>query len=517
MSHYARMLNATWKANAEVLVIGEKVTDLEFSVGVANPLRWWALAVLSLVQFVLVLDATVVNVALPSIERDLGMGPAGLAWVVNGYALAFGGLLLLGGRLADLFERRRVFLAGLGAFALASAAAGLSFSPGMLVAGRFLQGAGAALVAPAALSMVTLLFAEEGERAKALSIWGGLAGLGATAGVLLGGVLSELASWRLIFLINLPVAAVALALVPRLVAEGRSSSGGRGRLDAPGALLITAGLSLAVFALLGKGAQPWASGAVLVPLVGGLALVGLFVAREARAKNPLVPLRFFRSRTRSAANAVFVLANGAMMAMYFSLSLYMQGVLGFSALWAGLGYLPLCAAFFVGIGASPRLVQRFGARTVVTGGLTVAAAGLALLSGVSADGSYLRDVLPGMLVVPLGAGAAFVAATILAVGGTDEEDAGLASGVLNTAQQVGSAVGLAVLVSLAVDRTSGLLSAGAEPSVAATGGFALSFGAAAGVLFAAGLLAFVAIRSRVAAPAEDGEPGDPVVPRRKPR
>jgi EmrB/QacA subfamily drug resistance transporter len=502
------MLNGTRKADLEVLVIEKKGTKPKVSGGGTepSPLRWWALVVLSLVQFVLVLDATVVNVALPSIERDLGMGPAGLAWVVNGYALAFGGLLLLGGRLADLFGRRRVFLAGLGVFALASAAAGLSLGPETLVAGRFLQGAGAALVAPAALSMVTLLFSEEKERATALSIWGGLAGLGATVGVLLGGVLSDLASWPWVFLINLPVAAVALALVPRLVAESRSSSGGRGRLDVPGALLVTAGLSLVVFALLGKGAQSWASGAVLVPLACGFALVGLFVAAEARAENPLVPLRFFRSGIRSAANAIFVLTNGAMMAMYFSLSLYMQQVLGFSALLAGLAYLPLCAAFFVGIGASSRLVRRFGARTVITGGLTVAAAGLALLSGVSADGSYLRDLLPGMLVVPLGAGAAFVAATILALEGTDGKDAGLASGVLNTAQQVGNALGLAVLVSLAVDRTSGLLSAGAEPSVAATGGFSLAFGAAAGVLFAAGLLAFFVIRSRVAAMGEDGEP-----------
>jgi len=306
------------------------------------------LAVLSLVQFMLVLDATVVNVALPSLKRDLGMGAAGLAWVVNGYVLTFGGLLLLGGRISDLFERRRVFLAGLGIFALASGAAGLSVGPAMLIASRFLQGAGAALVAPAALSLVTLFFTEEQGRAKALSIWGSLAGLGATAGVLLGGVLSDLASWRWIFLINLPVAAVALLLVPRLVAESRGPSGRRRRLDLSGAVLVTAGLSSIVFALLGKGEQAWVSGAVLVPLACGLALLGLFVAVEARAENPLVPLRFFlRSGARSASYAVFLLASGAMMAMYFSLSLYMQRVLGYSPLSAGLAYLPLCATFFV--------------------------------------------------------------------------------------------------------------------------------------------------------------------------
>lgn len=500
MTHYGRILNGIRKADLEVLVIEEKGMKTDVSAPEREPykLRWWALAVLSLVQFMLVLDATVVNVALPPIERDLGMGAAGLAWVVNGYALTFGGLLLFGGRLADLFGRRRVFLAGLGVFALASAAAGLSFGPETLVASRFLQGAGAALVAPAALSMVTLLFTEERERATALSIWGGLAGVGATAGVLLGGVLSDLASWRWIFLINLPVAAVALGLIPRLVAESRSSSGRRGCLDVPGALLVTAGLSLVVFALLGKGESPWVSIAVLVPLVGGLALIGLFVAVEACAKNPLVSLHFFfRSGTRSAAYVILMLANGAMMAMYFSLSLYMQHILGYSPLWAGLAYLPLCAAFFVGIGASSRLVRRLGARTVITGGLIVAAAGLALLSGVSADGSYLGDVLAGMLVVPLGAGAAFVAVTIAAMEGTGDEDAGLASGVLSAAQQVGNGVGLAVLVSLAVDRTNVLLSVGVGPSVAATGGFALSFGAAGGVLAAGALLAFFTTRSRV--------------------
>ena len=509
MTHYARILNGIRKADLEVLVIGEKETKPGVSAaeGKTHELRWWALVVLSLVQFMLVLDATVVNVALPPIERDLGMGAAGLAWVVNGYALTFGGLLLLGGRLADLFGRRRVFLAGLVVFAAASAAAGLSFGPATLVASRFLQGAGAALAAPAALSMVSLLFAEEGERGVALAIWGGLAGLGATAGVLLGGVLSDLASWRLIFLINLPVAAVALGLVPRLVAESRSSSGGRGRLDVPGALLITTGLSLVVFALLGKGESPWVSIAVLVPLVGGLALVGLFVAVEAGAKNPLVPLRFFfRSGTRSAAYAILMLANGAMMAMYFSLSLYMQQILGFSPLWAGLAYLPLCFAFFLGIGASSRLVRWLGARIVITGGLIVAAAGLTLLAGVSADGSYFVDVLPGMLVVPLGVGVAFVALTIAAMEGTNGEDAGLASGVLSAAQQVGNAVGLAVLVSLAVDRTNGLLLAGADPSFAATGGFALSFGAAGGVLAAGALLAFFATRIRVAPLADEDRP-----------
>lgn len=432
------------------------------------------------------------------------MGPAGLAWVVNGYVLTFGGLLLLGGRVSDLFERRRVFLAGLGVFALASAAAGISMSPAMLIASRFLQGTGAALAAPAALSLVTLLFTEEEERAKALSIWGGLAGLGATAGVLLGGVLSDLASWRLIFLINLPVAAVALLLVPRLMDESRSPSRRHGRLDVSGAVLVTAGLSLVVFALLGKGEQAWVSGAVLVPLACGLALISLFIVVEARAKNPLVPLRFFlRSGTRSAAYGVLLLASGAMIAVYFSLSLYMQQVLGYSPLSAGLAYLPLCAMYFVGFGTGSQLTPRFGTRPVIIGGLLIAAAGLALLSGVSADGSYLADLLPGMLVTPVGAGAAFVAVTITAMEGTDSEDAGLASGMLTTAQEVGNAVGLAVLVSFAVTRAHELLSTGATPSVAATGGFSLSFGIAAGVLATGALLAFFTIRSRITPQVED--------------
>lgn len=506
MPDYTRIFRGIGKTNLEVLVVEKKDKKPVGSEGKAGSgsLRWWALTVLALVQFMLVLDATVVNVALPSIERDLGMGAAGLAWVVNGYVLTFGGLLLLGGKVSDLFERRRVFVAGLGVFALASAAAGFSIGPAMLIASRFLQGAGAALVAPAALSLVTLLFTEEKERAKAFAIWGGLAGVGATAGVLLGGILSDLASWRWIFLINLPVAAIALLLVPRLVAESRSPSRRHGRLDVSGAVLITAGLSLMVFALLGKGEQAWVSGAVLVPLACGLALISLFIVVEARAKNPLVPLRFFlRSGTRSASYGVYLLASGAMIAMYFSLSLYMQQVLGYSPLSAGLAYLPLCAMFFVGFGAGSQLTPRFGARPVIIGGLLIAAAGLALLSGVSADGSYLTDLLPGMLVTPLGAGAAFVAITITAMSGTNDEDAGLASGMLTTAQEVGNAVGLAVLVSFAVTRTHELLSSGATTPVAATGGFSLSFGIAAGVLAAGALLAFFTIRSRASSQVED--------------
>jgi EmrB/QacA subfamily drug resistance transporter len=445
--------------------------------------------VLSLVQVMLVLDATVVNVALPSVERDLGMSQSGLAWIVNGYALTFGGLLLLGGRLADYVGRKRVFLLGLVVFAVASATAGLATEPWHIISSRFLQGVGGALVAPAALSIVTLLFTDDRERTRALSIWGGLAGIGGTLGVLLSGVLSDLASWRWVFFINLPIAAVALAVAPRLVPESRADS--RGRLDVPGAVLITAGLSLIVYALLDKGIDPWLSRGVLLPLLAGAALVAVFVAVEARTDRPLVPLRFFRSRTRTTANVAMTLVAAAFGAMFFSLTLYMQGVLGYSPLKTGVAYLPFGAALLVSVAISSQLVPRIGVKPVMVGGLVLAAAGLSLFTGIDVGGSYVSDVLPGTLLLPFGAGAGFVAGTIAAVDGVDGEDAGLASGLVNAAQQVGSAVGLAALVSLAITRTADLMASGTAPAQALVSGYTLTFAVAAAVLAAAALVVLV--------------------------
>jgi EmrB/QacA subfamily drug resistance transporter len=457
----------------------------------ADPRRWRALLVLALVQIMLVLDMTVVNVALPSVQRELGFDQAGLAWVVNGYALTFGGLLLLGGRIADYLGRKRIFLIGTAAFSVASVLAGLAQSPGMLIAARFVQGAGGALVAPAALSLVTVLFTDPRERTRALSIWGGLAGLGGTAGVVLSGVLSDLADWRWVFFINVPVGAVVLAIAPALLRESRSER--RGRLDTAGAVLATGGLSLLVFGLLDKGARDWTDGTVLLRLLGGLALLAAFVVVESRVRQPLVPLRFFRSRNRSTANVVSMMFGAAFAAMFFTLTLYMQQVLGFSALRTGFLYLPFGAVLLVSIAISSQLMPRIGVKPVMVGGLVIAAVGLVLWARIQPGGSYLADVLPGMLVLPLGAGAGFVTSTVAAVDGVDGEDAGLASGVLNAGQQIGSAVGLAVLVSLAVDRTTSLLGAGTDPATAATRGFALTFGVGAAVMVAGALIALVGL------------------------
>lgn len=486
----------------------------------ADPRRWRALLVLSLVQIMLVLDATVVNVALPPIQTDLGFTQAGLAWIVNGYALAFGGLLLLGGRLGDLYGRRRLFLLGVSVFAIASATAGLAANPAMLVGSRFAQGVGAALVSPAALSLITLLFTDPAERTRALSIWGGLAGLGGTVGVVLSGVLSDLADWRWVFLINLPVAAVALAVAPRLLPE--SIAPGRHRLDWLGAALVTGGVGLIVFALLDKQAtQEWTSPTVLGRIAAGLALLAAFVVVESRVPSPLAPLAFFRSPTRSAANLVSVLTAAAFGGFFFALTLYMQQVLGYSALRTGFAYLPFGAALLVGVGLFSQLIPRIRVRLSMTGGMVIAASGLALFAQIPVEGSYVRDLLPAMLLFPLGSAAAFVGGTIAATSGLDEQDAGLGSGLLNASQQVGSALGLAVLVSLAVTRTGDLLGEGVAPFTAAVEGHRLTFAVAAGLMVVGAVLSAVGLRGldlRAAARSADDDgaavtpPADAVAP-----
>jgi EmrB/QacA subfamily drug resistance transporter len=467
-----------------------------------DPRRWRALGVLALVQIMLVLDITVVNVALPSMESDLGFSQAGLAWVVNGYALTFGGLLLLGGRMADYYGRRRLFLLGIVLFTAASAAAGFATSPAMMVTSRFAQGVAAALIAPAALSLVTLLFTDTRERTRALSIWGGLAGLGGTFGVLISGVLSDLADWRWVFFINLPVGAVALALAPRLLRESKAEE--RGRLDVVGAVLVTAGLSLIVYALLDKGTDAWTSATVLGRLGAGVALIAAFLVVESRIAHPLVPLRIFRSRTRSTANLVAILFGAALIAMFFTLTLYMQGVLGYSPLRTGVAYLPFGASLLASIALTSQLVPRIGVRPVMTGGLAFGVLGLWLFSQIEPTSSYLTDVLPAMLVFSFGAGATFVTSTIAAVDGVGGEDAGLASGLLNAGQQVGGAVGLAALVSLAISRTADELASGTDPASAATNGFAYTFAVGAVVLAIGAVVALVGL-GRVRPPSRPDE------------
>jgi EmrB/QacA subfamily drug resistance transporter len=464
-----------------------------------DPRRWRALAIICLVQVMLLLDVTVVNVALPPVQRDLGFSSAGLAWVVNGYTVSYGGLLMLGGRMGDLLGRRRMVLIGLGAFALASAAAGLARQPEVLVGARFVQGIGAAIVSPAALSLVTLLFTQPRERARAMAVWGGLAGVGVALGVVLSGVLTDLASWRWIFFINLPIAAFAAAFVPRLVTESRADK--RGRPDVLGAGAITAGLLLVVFGLLEKETHAWLSFPVLGCTGIGVLLLGVFVLIEARAAQPLVPLSFFRSRNRSVANAVRICYYVGFATLFFSLSLYVQHVLRFSPLATGFAFVPFgLVILFSATVLAPRVLRRFGLRALNGGGLVISTVGYVLLAGVSAHGTYAADVLPGLLLVPLGGGLFLVGSTVAGVDGATGQDAGIAAGMNNASMQIGSAIGLAALASLGTSHAEALLHAGVDPTTAAARGYALSFAVAACVTAVGAALGMFGIRRSVAVP-----------------
>lgn len=440
---------------------------------------------LCFVQFMLVLDDNVVSVALPSVRDELGFSAAGLAWVVNAYFLAFGGLLLLSGRAADLLGRRRVFLSGVALFGAASLACGLAQEPWHLVVGRFVQGAGAAMAGPAALSMITILFPGRDERAKALGIWGGIAGLGGTAGLVISGALTGLASWRWVFLINLPVAVVALALVPRLVEESRAAR--RARLDVPGAVLGTGAVLTLVYGLLQAGESGWGEAAVVGPLVLAVVLAVSFLAVESRTAEPLVPLSFLSFRTRAVANGATLLFSAALYAMAFLLMIHLQTVLGYGPLEAGLAYLPYCAGILIGMWGSSRAVIRLGARPTLVVSFLISAAGMLLLSGIAPGDAYASGVLPGMLVVSVGCGLSLPALTVTALTATTEENAGLGSAVVTSVQQIGGAVGLAVLLTLAARRSDAL--ADSTGSVhAATEGFSLGLMVGAALLLIGAVL-----------------------------
>ncbi|MFF3958086.1 MFS transporter [Streptomyces sp. NPDC001890] len=430
-----------------------------------------ALVVLCFVQFMLVLDDSVVSVALPTMREDLGFSTAGLAWVVNAYFLAFGGLLLLFGRMADLLGRRRVFLTGVALFGAASLVCGLAQEPWQLVTGRFVQGAGAAMASPAALALITLLFPGTEERAKAFGIWGGIAGLGGTTGLVVSGALTGLASWRWIFLINLPVALAAVLLLPRLVPESRA--GRAGRLDVPGAVLGTGALVSLVYGLLRTGASDWGDTAVVGPLALAVILTVAFVAAEARTAEPLVPLSFLSFRIRAVANGATLLFSAAMYAMAFLLMVHLQTVLGYRPLMAGVAYLPYGAGILAGMWLSSRAVLRLGVRPALVMSFLISAVGLLLLSGVAPSDGYASGVLPGMLVTSLGCGLSLPALTVAALTDTTEENAGLGSAVLSSVQQVGGAVGVAVLVALASRRSN---------TLTATEGFSLALTVAAALL-----------------------------------
>jgi EmrB/QacA subfamily drug resistance transporter len=457
--------------------------------------RWLVLGVLAMAQFMVFLDETVVNVALPSIKDDLGFSQSGLAWVVNAYILMFGGLVLLGGRLADLFGRRRMFLAGTAVFGFASLLNGLASSQGMLLGARVLQGIGAALATPAALALVTRLFPAGRERAKALGLWGALSGLGFAAGILLGGVITEFASWRWVFLINVPVALATLVVVPRLVADSRAV--GRRGFDLAGAITVTAGTTTLVYALLEASKYGWRSPETHAGIGAGIVLLAAFALIERRSTSPLIPTGFLHRRTTLVPNLLQQLLGASLISSFFLLTLYLQKVLGYTPLEAGFAYLPLAAAVAAATGAATKLVPRFGARPLAAAGLGIASLGLVRLGRAPIDGQYVADVLPSLILLGLGAGLSFVSITTAALARVDEKAAGLASGLLSTSVQIGGALGIAILVGVLTTRSSDLLGSGSTPIAAEVGGLQLAFLIAAGVAQAASLVAGFALKKTV--------------------
>jgi EmrB/QacA subfamily drug resistance transporter len=462
-----------------------------------DPRRWKALILLAAAQFMVVLDASIVNVALPSIKDALHFSQANLQWVVNAYTLTFGGFLMLGGRAADLFGRRRVFVVGLGLFSVASLVGGFATSEGWLIIARGVQGLGAAIVSPAALAIVTTTFTEGAERNKALGIWGALAGAGGAVGVLLGGVLTSGLGWEWVLFVNVPIGAAAALIAPRLVAESRAEE--RTGIDVAGAVLVTAGLVAIVYGLVDAPSAGWGSVQTIGLLAGGVALLVAFIAVELRTRYPIMPLRIFRNRSVASADAVALLVGASLFSMFFFISLYLQQVLGYSALRAGVSYLPLAFSIIISAGVASQLVTRAGPKPVLVAGLVFVAVGLVLFTQVSPSGTYAADVLAPSIIVAVGLGLAFVPLTIAAVAGVREREAGLASGLVNTAQQVGGALGLAILSTVATTRTDDVLAATRgrpTPDVvhgALTDGFQAAFATGAGFAVLGIVLALLAV------------------------
>jgi EmrB/QacA subfamily drug resistance transporter len=426
--------------------------------------RWIGLVLLCFAQFIVVLDASIVNVALPSIGEGLDFSQENLPWVVNAYVLTFGGFLLLGGRMADLLGRRRVFIGGLLLVAAASLAAGFAANESQLIAARAAQGLGAAIISPAALSIVTTTFRDGSERNKALGAWGAVAGAGGAAGVLFGGILTDGLGWEWVLWVNVPVALIAAALAPRLIAESRSESATR-HFDTAGAVTVTAGLSVLVYALVDAADAGWGSLQTLGLIGVSATLIAVFVAVELRSQAPLMPFRIFRIRTLTGANVVGLLVGGSLFSMFFFITLYMQQVLGYSAIEAGLSYLPLAVSIVIASAIASQLVTRIGYKPVLAAGMLLIAAALAWFSRVSVDGGFTSDILGPSLLAATGLGFAFVTTTIAAVSGVRAQESGLASGLINTSQQIGGALGLAVLATIANSRTNDVMaSAGGDPS-----------------------------------------------------
>ncbi|MGC1166714.1 MAG: MFS transporter [Solirubrobacterales bacterium] len=436
--------------------------------------RWLALVLLSAAQFVVVLDASIVNVALPTIGKELDFSQDNLSWIVNAYVLTFGGFLLLGGRTADLLGRRRVFMAGLLLVAVASLAAGFAVTEGQLIAARAAQGLGAAIISPAALSIVTTIFKDGAERNKALGAWGAVAGSGGAAGVLLGGILTDGLGWEWVLWVNVPVSLIAFALAPRLIAESRAVSETRA-FDVAGAVTVTAALSILVYAVVDAESAGWGSSKTIGLLVLAATLLAAFIAIELRARKPLVPFSIFRIRTLTGANVVGLLVGASLFSMFYFISLYMQQVLGYSAIHAGLSYLPLALTIMASAGIASGLVTKVGYKPVLATGLLFIVAGLLWFSQVSVGGGFTTDILGPSLLAAAGLGFAFVTTTIAAVAGVPEHESGLASGLINTSQQIGGALGLAVLSSIATSHTSGVLADGSGVENALTEGFQVAF------------------------------------------
>jgi EmrB/QacA subfamily drug resistance transporter len=456
--------------------------------------KWIGLALLCAVQFMVVLDIAIVNVALPSIQTDLGFSQENLQWVISAYALLFGGFLLLGGRAADLLGRRRLFLAGIVVFTGASLISGLAWNEETLIGARALQGLGAAIISPAALAILMTTFAEGRERNAALGAWGGVGAFGAVAGVLLGGVLTDALSWEWIFYVNVPVGIAALALTPLLIAESRDRTAQS--FDIPGAVLVTSGLVALVYAITQANDYGWSSVETLGLFAAAAALIAGFLAWESRAKDPLMPFSIFRLRTLVGANVAGLILGTAMFGMFLMLTLYMQQVLGYSPMRTGVAYLAVAGTAIFWSALAAQLVTRIGVKPVLVVGMTALTAGLVYFTQVSVDGSYLGDLLPGFLLIGVGLGFSFVPISIAALAGVQDGEAGLASGLINTSQQIGGALGIAALSAIATSTTSDEVANGTALDLALTDGFQGAFIVGAAVALVGVLVAlFVVSRS----------------------
>jgi EmrB/QacA subfamily drug resistance transporter len=456
--------------------------------------KWYGLALILLVQFMVVLDIAIVNVALPSIKIDLGFSQENLQWVISAYALFFGGFLLLGGRMADLLGRRRLFLAGVVLFTTASLVSGFAWGEAPLIGARAMQGLGAAIITPAALSILMTTFAEGRERNAALGAWGGVGAFGAVAGVLLGGVLTELLSWNWIFFVNVPVGILGLVLAPFLIDESRDATAES--YDIPGAVLVTSSLVTLVYAITQANHFGWTSATTIGLFVAAVALMGGFLAWESRVKDPLMPFSIFRLRTLVGANIAGFILGTALFGMFLMLTLYMQQVLGYSAMQTGVAYLAVAGSAIVTSGIAAQLVNRVGVKPVLVVGMTALTGGLVWFTQVSASGSYSVDLLPGFLMVAVGLGFSFVPISIAALAGVQAAEAGLASGLLNTSQQIGGALGIAALSAIATSTTTGDVKSGTAPALALTNGFQDAFIAGAIIGLVGILVSIFVVRGR---------------------